>query len=84
MAAALGARPAGARRERERREVQRPAEELRVAHVRTRPHRLALELVDLLVDALQRRGVARAEIPAARRLGDVGQQRLVDANGRFS
>ena len=52
--------------ERERREYERPAKQLRVAHVRARPHRLALELIDLLVDALQRRGVARAEVAAAR------------------
>ena len=60
--------------------VERPAKELGVAHVRARPHGLALELIDLLVDPLQRRGIARAVVPAAGRLGDVVQQRLVDAD----
>ena len=45
--------------ERERRErgAERPAELLGEVDVRARAHRLALEEVDLLVDALERRGV---------------------------
>src|SRR3954470_11829612 len=59
---------------------KRPAEELREAHVRFRLHGLSLELIDLLVNALQRRGVSGPEVPAAGRVRDVGEQRFIDAH----
>ena len=59
---------------------ERPAEELRESHVRSRLHGLALELIDLLVDALQSGSVAGAKIPAAGSRRDIGEQRFIDAH----
>ena len=38
-------------------------------------------MIDLLIDALQSGGVARAEVTPTRHIRDVGEERLVDANG---
>src|SRR5205823_1689570 len=61
-------------------DAEGPAKELRESHVRLGLHGLALELIDLLINALQSRRVSRPEISAARFVRDVGEKRLVDAH----
>src|ERR1043166_624109 len=59
----------------ERRQRQRPAIELGVAHVGAGPHRLAFELIDLAINIPQGAGVVGREVPAAGGFGDVGEER---------
>jgi hypothetical protein len=48
------------------------------------PDRARLQLVDALVDAVQRQLVGRAEVLRRPSCRDLAQQRLVDADGRFA